>query len=423
MTRRANPTARLLLLVIRSNDCPSEALRIGAGSLVRVLQVMECTIGGTRRHLRDLTLGLLARGHSVEVVCAAGRDPGMHEDMDLMRSAGTRVHHIRMVRSIRPGRDVWHAARLATILCDRGFDVLHTHSSKAGALGRSVGALLSGAARVHTPHTYAASFDGGKGQGGESPGPLKLILATERLLGRVTDRLVHVSADERDEGQALGVIPTSRARVVPNGIDASHFATPSGGAALRSELGIPAQAQVVGTVGLLNDAKGHDVLLEAAARREGLHVLLVGHGELEGSLRELAQRLGIEHRVHFAGWRDNLGSAHDAMDIFALPSRWEGLSYAMLEALAAGLPVVSTAVNGSREVLVPENGPACGLVVPCGDVSALAEALGRVLDDESLATALSRAGPVCVSERYSLDAMVDGTLEVYREVVARERLS
>jgi glycosyltransferase involved in cell wall biosynthesis len=340
--------------------------------------------------------------------------------MDVMRSAGARVHQIPMVRPIQPGRDAWHAARLAAILCDRGFDVIHTHSSKAGALGRSVGALLSGAARVHTPHTYAASFDGGKGQGGVSPGPLKLILATERLLGRLTDRLVHVSADERDEGQALGVIPASRARVVPNGIDASRFAAPTGGAALRSELGIPAQARVVGSVGLLNDAKGHDVLLEAAARRADLHVLLVGHGELENSLRELAQRLGIENRVHFAGWRDELHPVHDAMDVFALPSRWEGLSYAMLEALAAGLPVVSTAVNGSREVLTPENGPACGLIVPCEDVPALAEALDRVLDDESLAAGFSRAGPACVAERYSLDAMVDGTLTVYKEVVGRE---
>jgi glycosyltransferase involved in cell wall biosynthesis len=388
---------------------------------VRVLQVMECTIGGTRRHLRDLTLGLLERGISVEVACAALRDPAMRRDMELMRERGAVVHDIPMVRPIRPRTDALHALRLAGILCDRGFDVIHTHSSKAGALGRSMGALLSGAVRIHTPHTYAASFDGGKGQGGEAPGPLKIILTTERLLGHVTHRLVHVSSDEREEGQALGVIPAKRARVVPNGIDPARFASPTGGAELRRELGIPADAPVIGTVGLLNDAKGHDLLIEAAsALPAAVQLLLVGHGELEGDLRALAGRLGIAERVHFTGWRDEVHSAHAAMDVFALPSRWEGLSYAMLEALAAGLPVVSTAVNGSREVLTPDDAPACGLVVPCEDVAALTEGLRRVLEDETLAAGYRDAGPARVSERYTLDAMVDGTLAVYRDALGRD---
>ena len=137
----------------------------------------------------------------------------------------------------------------------------------------------------------------------------------------------------------------------------------------------------------------------------------------------LAERLGVSHRVHFAGWRDEVHSAHDAMDVFVLPSRWEGLSYAMLEALAAGLPVVSTAVNGSREVLTPADARACGLVVPCEDVAALSRALQQLLEDDALAAGFRAAGPERVATYYTLDAMVDGTLDVYREALGRETRS
>lgn len=386
---------------------------------MRVLQIMECTIGGTRRHLRDLVHGLARRGAFVEVVAATLREPRMREDLAAMEAVGIVVHELPMVRPITPLLDAAQALALAAIVFDRRFDVIHTHSSKAGALGRVVGGLLSGAVRVHTPHTYAASFSGGKGQGGQSPGPPGLVLGTERLLGRLTHRLIHVSQGERDQGQALGVVSPLRARVVANGIDPRPFQNPRGGAAVRAEFGIPAQAPLVGTVGLLNDAKGHDVLVEALALLpDDVHLLLVGHGELEQSLRDQAAALGLNDRVHISGWRDDVSPCHDAMDVFCLPSRWEGLSYALLEALAAGLPCVSTEVNGSAEVLLPDDGAQpCGRLVPREDSKALAETLAALLSDETLRDELSRAAVRRVPEAFTVDHMVDGTLAVYRELL------
>jgi glycosyltransferase involved in cell wall biosynthesis len=388
---------------------------------VRVLQIMECTIGGTRRHLRDLAHGLSQRGVSVEVVCAALREPRMREDMAAMQAAGIVVHELPMVRPIKPLTDLRHWLKLAWIVLDRRFDVIHTHSSKAGALGRSVGVLLSGAARVHTPHTYAISFEGGKGQGGEAPGSPGLILATERLLGRVTDRLIHVSMAEREEARSLGVIAPRRSRVVANGIDAAPFEAPHGGAEVRAEFGIPAAAPVVGTVGLLNDAKGLDLLIDALhVMPDDVHLLLVGHGELEPDLRRQAEALGLAERVHITGWRDDVSPCHDAMDVFCLSSRWEGLSYSLLEALAAGLPCVSTEVNGSREVLISENGgDSCGRLVPREDSRALADALSELLADEALRAELSGAARRRVPEAFTVDHMVDGTLAIYREVLGQ----
>ncbi len=384
---------------------------------MRVLQVMECTIGGTRRHLRDLVHGLLRRGIRVDVACAAIRDPRMRQDMAAMGAAGARVTEVPMVRAIRPFRDGWHAARLGALMAGRGIDIVHTHSSKAGALGRTAALLCSRARRVHTPHTWSFSFQGGVGQGGEPAGPRGLLLATERALGRITHRMVNVSESERAEGRALGVIAPDRARVVPNGIDPAGYARPSGGGALRAELGIPPDAPVVGTVGLLNDAKGHDLLVAAAARLPpDVHVLIVGHGEREAALRSQAVRLGLGPRLHLAGWRDDLGAAHHAMTVFALPSRWEGLPYALLEALAAGLPCVASDVNGSRDIL--DAAEPCGLLVPREDPAALAVALGRLLQEPALCRTLAAAGPRRVAAEFTLERMIDRTVALYDEVLA-----
>lgn len=388
--------------------------------VVRVLLIMECTIGGTRRHLRDLAHGLVARGHRVDVIAATLREPRMARDLEAMRAKGIGVRRLEMVRPISPLTDAWHGLQLAAALPGRRYDVVHTHSSKAGALGRVTAALFSGAARVHTPHTYASSFAGGKGQGGAPPGPPGLLLATERVLGRFTDRLIHVSEAERAEGQALGVIPSARACVVANGIDPSPFAEPRGGAELRAEFGIPADAPVIGSVGLLNDAKGHDVLLDALpALTDDAQLLFVGHGELEDELREQARRLDVASRVHFLGWRDDILACLDAMDLFCLSSRWEGMSYALLEAAAAGLASVSTDVNGSREVLVPEGEPPGGTIVPCADPAALAVALNELLTDTERRAAYAETARARVAERFSLDAMLSGTLAVYSEARAR----
>jgi glycosyltransferase involved in cell wall biosynthesis len=382
---------------------------------VRVLQIMECTIGGTRRHLRDLVYGLTERGVDVEVACAVRRDSRMRLDIERMRAADIVVHEIPMVRKIRPALDAWHTLRIGALLLDRRFDVVHTHSSKAGALGRTAGALLSSAARVHTPHTFAFSFEGGTGQGGEKVGPIGLVMKTEKLMGKLSTAVIHVSESERKDGAALGVVPPKKARVIPNGIDPAKFASPSGGAALRAELGIPADAPVVGSVGLLNDAKGYDLLVAAAAKLpEDVHVMIVGHGEREEALRRQGEELGLADRLHLAGWRDTLGAAHDAMDVFVLPSRWEGLPYALIEAMAAGLPCVSADVNGSRDVFDTE--PPCGLLVAREDPEALADGLSLLLRDGELRTRIASAGPARIAEAFTVDVMVDATLALYREL-------
>jgi len=186
---------------------------------------------------------------------------------------------------------------------------------------------------------------------------------------------------------------------------------------LRQELGLPAQALVVGTIGRLNEQKGHRYLVEAMARvlagREA-RLLVAGDGDLMESLRRQAGELGIADRVVFAGHRNDVPDLLGAIDVFCISSVYEGTPLTLFEAMAAGKAVVSTAVDGCREVL--EEG-STGLLVPPRDPDALAAALGRVLDDAPLRVSLAAAAHAA-SRRYDVNACVRQIEAVYDEVLA-----
>jgi glycosyltransferase involved in cell wall biosynthesis len=380
---------------------------------LRILQVMECTIGGTRRHIRELASGLAGRGHRVMAVCSAERDPTFREDMACMGDAGVKVVELPLVRPIAPWTDGRHLAFLYRFLRKNPCDLIHTHSSKAGVLGR-VASLAAGAApRVHTPHTFAFSF-----AGEFSPLKRRLYLTIERWLGRRTHRLVNVSESEHREAIDLGIAPPDRMVVVENGINPWPYRwaePPEPGACLFGE---GKRAPRLGTVGLLNAAKGHDVLLSAFARLldrfPDAGLAIVGEGELRGSLEGRIADLGLKDRARLVGYRREVPSLLKELDLFVLPSRWEGMPYVLMEAMAAGVPVVATDVNGSRDIVVHGE---TGLIVPPGDVDALAAACALVLDDPQKHAAMVRAGLRRVMGRYTVEKMLDGIEAVYQGAV------
>ncbi|MHC4378657.1 MAG: glycosyltransferase family 4 protein, partial [Planctomycetota bacterium] len=340
----------------------------GSSQPLRVLHVMESTIGGTRRHLRDVAAVQAAAGHRVHVVAAALRMPEVRGDFQRLREAGVDVRELPMVRAIQPATDARHLGQLRRILREVRPDVVHTHSSKAGVLGRLASKSTGIGARVHTPHTFAFLFDAMF-----SGAKRRLFRTIESQLGRHTHRLVAVSESERATIAESGVVDVRRVRVVPNGVDPQAFrgATPVD----RGALGVPAEAPLLATVGLLNVAKGQDLALEALARPEAaaVHLLIVGHGEEREALGNLARQLGLEERVHFLGWRDDVPGLLATCDGLLLPSRWEGMAYIVLEAMAAGLPIVATRVDGARE-LVTEG--VNGTLAEVGDSADLARAIG-----------------------------------------------
>ncbi len=375
---------------------------------------MEATIGGTRRHLADVAAGQAERGLAVRVVASAERMPAVRGDFERLRAAGVEVRELPMVREIRPGTDWAHGRALCADLRAWRPDVVHTHSSKAGVLGRLASLRTGIGARVHTPHTFAFLFSAMF-----SPLKRRFFRGVERTLAARTHRLIAVSESEAATIRASGVVAPERVRVVPNAVDPARW---RGAEALaRAELELPEEALVLAVIGLLNRAKGQDVALRALAETPArdVHLALVGHGEDLDSLRALAAELGVERRVRFLGWRDDPERVLAAADGLLLPSRWEGMPYAVLEAMAAARPVVAAAVDGARDLVVEGE---TGFLARIEDPVDLARAMGRLATqtpDER--RRMGEQGAARQALRYAPTAMFNALEEVYREALEAAR--
>lgn len=242
-----------------------------------------------------------------------------------------------------------------------------------------------------------------------------------RLLGRGTDLSLAVSRKVRDELVAQCSLDAARVRVVPNGVDWACFQGGRPRGEVRRDLGLPEAAPVVGLVARLEHwGKGHRELFAALAQlapEHPCHALMVGGGRREPEVRQLAADLGLQEVVHFLGNRRDIPDLLHALDIFVLPSHSEGVSLALLEAMAAGLPVIASAVGGLPEVVTDgEN----GLLIPPQDPEALARALERLLSDPAWAKKLGENARKHVKENFSLDRLGREINEIYAELVAEK---
>src|SRR5258708_13558749 len=247
---------------------------------MRVLHVMESTIGGTRRHLVDLAAGQKERGADVHLAVSSLRQASFERDLARLGSEGCGVLRIPMVREIAPGRDAVHLAAVSGHLENLRAEIVHTDSSKGGALGRLASIATGVGARVHTPHTFAFLFDA------MFPAwKRELFRDVETALAGHTLRTIAVSSSEAATIGRSGVVDPARIRVVPNGPDPAPWigAVPM----RRAELGLEDRVPVAAVRGLLNVAKGQDLALELLAREglERLHLVLAGEGEMREELR------------------------------------------------------------------------------------------------------------------------------------------
>jgi len=377
---------------------------------MRVLQVMESTIGGTRRHIVDVTRGLLREGVETHLVASAEREPAFREDLTALEAEGARVTMLPMVREVSPVTDYGHYRSLKRILRDVRPDIIHTHSSKAGVLGRRASLATGVGQRVHTPHTFAFLFSAMF-----SPGKRAIYRCIESHLGARTDRMVAVSESEAETIRAAGVIAGERVRVVANGIEASDWLAGEG--LSRAGLGVPESAPLALLAGLLNSAKGQDLAIRALAEPglEQLHLLLAGHGEWQAELQALAVELGTSERVHFLGWRNDLPALMQTADLVVVPSRWEGMPYVVLEAGASAKPVVGTRVDGVRELVVEgETGALADVESPTDLARAMRLVLELSPEERQSMGGRARARVV---EDYGVESMVRGLHAVYEELL------
>lgn len=347
---------------------------------------------------------------------AQGGSKAAEENYRRLAAAGIRYQVLpTLTRSIAPLDDVRTLFRLLALFQRERPAIVHTHTSKAGAVGRLAAWLAGVPVVVHTPHGHV--FYGLFGR------VLSwLFLLVERLLAPGTSRLIALTEGERDEHLERGVGRHDRFAVIPSGIDLDRFRQLAGTTGRRPKgVDCPPDAFVIGSVGWLTPIKGHRVLIEAIARLKPSHprlfAVIVGGGELKDELMALAGRLGVHDSVRLLGERTDVPDCLGAMDLFVLPSFNEGMGRALVEAMAAGRPVIASRVGGIPAFVKDRRN---GLLVPPGDPAALASAIAELLSRPDWAKELGAAASQSIGARFGIPAMVHAVEAVYEEVL-RER--
>lgn len=370
----------------------------------RVLHVVtRLVVGGAQENTLLSVRGLERLGYRVEL--AAGPETGPEGQLPVPEDV--RFHQVPgLVRDIRPLQDVralWSLYRLMR----RGYDVVHTHTSKAGVLGRLAARLAGIPVVVHTPHGHVYHGYGGRLKS-------RAFVWVERLLARWTDALVALTESEKVEHLREGVGRPDQWTVIPSGVQLHRFQ--AGTPLRRQDLGLAEGSFVVGCVARLAPVKGVDQAVRAVARLHtagySVHLVVVGDGPQRAELEGLARRLGVQGCVHFLGLRRDVPHLLPLFDVLVLPSRNEGMGRAAVEAQAAGIPVVASRVGGIPDVVADGE---TGLLVAPEDPEALARALATLVADPVRRTRMGKAAREWVKEHLTAEAMVASLDRLYRE--------
>jgi glycosyltransferase involved in cell wall biosynthesis len=373
------------------------------GQRTRVLLVTQPTVGGAAQQVWQLASGLNARHFEVSVASPA--DGWLRER--LLRHGGTH-HPIGFVREISLLSDLRSIVALGRLVHEIRPDILHAHSSKAGILARWAGRRYRVPAVIYTPHGFAFLQASGWRRW--------LYLQLERLASPFADRLACVSVSEREAAVHHRVGRAEKIVVIPNGVDIPQ--TPEAGkGALKALLGVGPSCQVVAMVSRLSRPKQPEDLIRAAARLaesrtpSEVRFVFIGSGPLERPALSMVRSLGQESRVVFLGDRSDVLTLMADVDVFALATASEGMPFTLLEAMAAGKPVVGSRVPGIVDLVFDGLN---GYTYPAGDAVELAKRLGELLRDERLRRRLGGEGKRRVEKEFTTERMLHETEEMYR---------
>ncbi len=413
--------------------------KMSAESHPKVIRIIaRLNVGGPAKHVVWLTAGLQ---DYCDTLLVTGKVPEGEEDMSYFASETgvTPLYIPEMSREIS-ANDVVTVWKLFRLFLREQPDIIHTHTAKAGTVGRTAGFLY----RWLTPGTFIGrprrckfvhTYHGHVFHSYYSRGRTRMFLAIEKLLAKlVTDRLIVISKQQRREiGEEFRVGRKDQFRVIPLGLDLGLFAEHSSRRAkFRHELCIPDDALLIGIVGRLTEIKNHQMFLnvvarlkeiDPACRRQGaVRFIVIGDGGLRESLEAQKQALGLDKDVIFVGSRQDPEYFYPALDVVALTSLNEGTPLTLIEAMANARPVVATSVGGVVDLLgdVVEDGPyrVCrrGLAVPAGNEEAFVTALSRIIRDRSLRQELGERGLEFVEVNYSKERLFEDIKGLYNEL-------
>jgi len=377
------------------------------GPTLKILHVItRLDMGGSSEAVLQIATAQKLYGHDVGVAYGMTTD---HQDPTFFDRTGIPGYYVpELVRELSPYSDTVAFLRLLALTRSLKPDVLHTHSLKAGFLGRIAGRIAGAKAIVHSPHGHVF-------YGFFSPERTDHFVKLERFAARFCDRIIPLTETEASDYVRLKVAPKEKMLTAPMGIYLERFKNPSKTRAeMRESLGVPVDAPVVGWIGRLDPIKDCRTFIASyeLVRKEipDVRYLIVGNGEERTALLEMTEKMGMD-KVIMTGRRTDISELLNAMDMLALTPINEGIGRVIIEAMAAGVPVAASAVGG-----VPELIGNAGILIPPREPEALASAVENILKHKNFRKQLIERGKLR-AERYSIEATVKTFEELYREIL------
>ena len=360
------------------------------------------SFGGAQRNTLLTLKGLVRDRYQAELVCGPGS-----RLIEEAKAIGVPVHVIpALIRQVNPIRDARAFLQLCRLFRDREYRIVHTHSAKAGLIGRMAAWWARVPVIVHTFHSIPFEMNGNLRS--------RLYIAVEQLVGSVTHRAACVGEAFRQEFLHWQIVPPEKLITIYSGIDFSSYVARRPVIDVKRQLGLEDACPILGCIGRLSEQKAQHYLIEAVALLKDKHpqikLLLVGEGNLRSRLERQVQNLGLCANVSLLGERNDIADLLNVFDVYVMSSRWEGVGRALTEAMYWGLPVVATAVNGAKELILHEE---TGLVVPTQDPQAMAAAIDRLVSDHELAKRLGSNAQRKARELMDGQQMITAIEDVY----------
>jgi glycosyltransferase involved in cell wall biosynthesis len=382
---------------------------------VKIVHVItRLNLGGAALAVLELAAGQRARGHDAIVI--TGTIPAGEESMESVAD-DLGVPYIRLPelqRELSLRADARAVREVRRLIRARRPDVVHTHTSKAGAAGR----IAAATARDARPRAVVHEYHGHVLRGYFDSRRERFFRLVERALAHITDRLIAVSAEVRDDLVGYRIAPAGKFDVVRYGfdLDGRTATTPGARERARAEIGAGPDAFVIGWIGRLTAIKRPLDLIRVVAEVDSAILVLIGDGEDRAEVEQLVASLEVTDRVHLLGYQQDVAAWYAAFDAFLLVSANEGTPVVAIEALAAGVPVVATDAGGTSTVV--DDGET-GALLPVGDVAGLARALNELRSDPERRSELGRRGAERMRERFSVSRMVDDVERIYAGILSR----
>lgn len=379
----------------------------------RILHVItRLDLGGSAENTLLTVIGLSKEAYKIDLICGQSDNPPSENENRAAEGGVTLIRMKSLVRDISPIDDIAALFKLYIHMLKNRYDLVHTHTSKAGILGR-IAAKMAGVRNiVHTPHGHIF-------YGYFAPQLTKVFVFFEWLIMRFTSAQITLTNQEKKDYLAKGIGPAGRIHPIYSGIDLSPFLGPRAEKeSVRKSLGLERDHFVAGTVARLVPVKNHDLIVSAAAklsdRIKTIRFVFAGDGELKESLQKKIDKLNMTRLFIFTGWKNNIPDILSAFDIFVMCSKNEGMGRAFVEAQAAGLPVIGSNVGGIPEVL--DNGKTGYLVKP-DDPDDLAEKIEMMYNRRGELKEMSDACRQWACSKFSEKVMVKKIDDLYRSLL------